>query len=359
MKAFTHTPNPRAPSSKKKAQLIMRFTHQLATLLHTGIPFLQAFTILLKTEENTLLKYLILRLKRDIESGSTFTEALRKHPLYFNTLYCNLIEAGEQSGTLTQMLHYLTEYQEKNTALKRELKKALRYPAIVFGIALFVSVTLLLLVVPQFESLFHTFHAPLPPLTSSVIYIARLIKTEGILILSIILSSFFICAYALKHSTSFTRKLHYSLLYCPLIGKLLSYSIIARWARTLQMTFAAGIPLTQALTAAARVTRYLPYQEATQNISTALLSGTSFKLALEKTKLFPSMAIQLISIGEESGTLDLMLIKTADLYETTFKELTANYTTLLEPLLMAILGLLVGGLVIAMYLPVFKLGMVV
>lgn len=338
---------------------IANFSRQLATMIEAGIPLVQSFDIVAKGQKNKRMQNLIEIIKKDVESGLTLSEALQKHPEYFNTLYCNLVDSGEKSGSLDIMLARIATYKEKIESMKKKIKKALTYPLAVLVVAFVVTAVLLIFVVPQFESLFKGFGAELPALTRSVVTLSKYFQKYWYLIFLGIGLSIFAFSYAKKHSKRFAEQIDRLLLKLPILGTVLEKGAIARFTRTLSITFAAGLPLVDALNSVAGATGNIIYTEATNKIRQDVLSGQQMQTAMENTHLFPAMVIQMITIGEESGTLEKMLSKVADFYEEEVDVAVDSLSSLLEPLIMSILGVLVGGMVVAMYLPIFKLGSVV
>ncbi len=335
------------------------FSRQMATLIEAGIPLVQSITIIARSSANYRMTLLLESIKKEVESGSDFAAALQKHPRYFNPLYCHLISAGEQSGTLDLMLNEVALYKEKIDRMKKKIKQAMHYPLAVILIALIVSAGLLIYVVPQFESLFESFGAKLPTLTQGVITLSNYLRQGYVLIMGILGAAIYGFIYATKHSLTFAYFIDNLRLKLPIMGSILKNAAIARFTRTLSITFAAGLPLFDALNAVAGVTGNRLYATATHRIRKDIANGQPLYISLENTNLFPSMVIQMIAVGEESGNLEKMLSKIADFYEEAVDNAVDGLSSLLEPLIMAILGILVGGLVIAMYLPLFKLGSVV
>lgn len=342
----------------KQADLTI-FSRQLATMIEAGIPLIQSFDIVAKGQANQRMKTLIETIKKEVESGSTLADSLRQHPAFFNDLFCNLVDAGEKSGSLDVMLDKIATYKEKVETIKKKIKKALTYPMAVMVIAFLVTAGLLMFVVPQFESLFKGFGADLPALTRGVITMSKWFENYWYLIFSAVGGAIYSFVYARNHSAKFAHTIDRLMLKIPIIGTILEQAAIARFTRTLSITFAAGLPLIEALKAVAGATGNILYANATEQIGEEVSSGQQLHLAMDNTKLFPSMVIQMVAIGEESGTLEQMLGKVADFYEEGVDNSVDALSSLLEPMIMAILGVLVGGLVIAMYLPIFKLGSVV
>ena len=349
----------RKAKSRVSANDITHFTRQLATLLHAGVPLLQAFDILDRGEDKVALKAIIRELHTQIEGGVALNQALRQHP-EFDALYCNLIAAGELAGMLDTMLERLALHLEKSEALHATIRSALIYPAAVLSIAGAVLVLILVFVVPSFQNIFASFDAELPWLTRWVIGLSEGLQHHGLWLIGLIIMGFWWLKQQVRQRIHWRRYLHSLLLRMPIAGPLTRHACTARWTRTLATLFAAGVPLTEALEAAQGVTGHLLFQAATQSIQTQLIQGQSLSRALENTKgLFPPMVVQMCAIGEESGALDHMLEKTAEHYEREVDSTVARLSTLLEPFIMVVLGLLIGGLVMALYLPIFQLGQVV
>ena len=346
-------------NKKVDAADIALFARQLATMLQAGIPMVQCFDIIGNGHEKPSVQKLVLAIKADIESGTSLHEALGKHPLYFDDLFVNLVEAGEQAGALETLLDKIATYKEKTEALKKKIKKALFYPAAVLAVAVIVTGILLIFVIPQFESLFQGFGADLPAFTQMVINMSKFVQTSGIYIALVAGGAGYAFFYFKKRSRPMRKTLDRMLLKAPVVGPIMEKAAIARYARTLATMFAAGVPLVEALTSVAGATGNIVYEEATLRIRDEVSTGQRLQRSMESTSLFPNMVIQMIAVGEESGSLDSMAGKVADFYEADVDAAVDAMSSLLEPLIMAILGVLVGGLVIAMYLPIFKLGAVV
>ncbi len=335
------------------------FSRQLATMLAAGIPLVQAFEIVGNGHENAAMQKLILSVKSDVEGGSALAEALAKQPLYFDDLFVNLVEAGEQAGALESLLDKIATYKEKTEAIKKKIKKALTYPAAVLVVAFIVTTILLIFVIPSFEDLFKGFGADLPTFTRMVIDLSAFVRTKGVFIALGIgagIGGFF---YFKKRSQAFRHFLDRMMLKMPVIGPILQKASIARYARTLSTMFAAGVPLVEALESVAGATGNIVYENGVLEMRDEVATGQRLQQAMENTDLFPNMVIQMIAVGEESGSLDEMSAKVADFYEEDVDNAVDNLSSLLEPMIMGILGVLVGGLVIAMYLPIFKMGAVV
>jgi type IV pilus assembly protein PilC len=335
------------------------FSRQLATMMAAGIPLVQSFDIIGAGHENPAMQKLILAIKADVEGGTSLANALSKHPIYFDDLYVNLVSAGEQAGALETLLDKIATYKEKTEGIKKKVKKALFYPAAVVVVAFIVTAILMIYVIPEFESLFQGFGADLPAFTRMVINISKFVRTEGWLIALGIGGAISGFIYFKKRSRSFQHFIDRAVLRIPIIGPILNKSAIARYARTLSTTFAAGVPLVEALDSVAGATGNIVYETAVLQMRDEVATGTRLQRAMENTDLFPNMVNQMVAVGEESGSLDAMSGKVADFYEEEVDNAVDSMSSLLEPLIMAILGVLVGGLVIAMYLPIFKMGAVV
>jgi len=338
---------------------IALFSRQLATMLAAGIPLVQAFEIVGNGHENAAMQKLILAVKADVEGGSALAEALAKHPLYFDDLFVNLVEAGEQAGALESLLEKVATYKEKTEAIKKKIKKALTYPAAVLVVAFVVTTILLIFVIPSFEDLFRGFGADLPAFARMVIDLSAFVRTQGVFLALGLGGAVAAFLYFKKRSRKFRHFLDRLMLKLPIIGPILQKASIARYARTLSTMFAAGVPLVEAMESVAGATGNIVYEEAVLSMRDEVATGQRLQVAMENTDLFPNMVIQMIAVGEESGSLDEMSAKVADFYEEDVDNAVDNLSSLLEPMIMAILGVLVGGLVVAMYLPIFKLGAVV
>jgi type IV pilus assembly protein PilC len=344
---------------KITAEDIAVFARQLATMLTAGIPMVQSFEIVGTGHEKPAMQKLILDVKADIEGGTSLHESLAKHPLYFDDLFVNLVEAGEQAGALESLLDKVATYKEKTEALKKKVKKALFYPAAVLAVAVVVTIILLIFVIPQFEDLFKGFGADLPAFTQLVIDISKFVQSEGIFLAMVAAGAGYAFFYFHKRSRKMRQTLDRMMLKFPIIGPILNKSAIARYARTLSTMFAAGVPLVEALESVAGATGNIVYEDAVMKMRDEVSTGQRLQRAMENTGLFPNMVVQMIAVGEESGSLDEMSGKVAGFYEAEVDNAVDAMSSLLEPLIMAILGVLVGGLVVAMYLPIFKLGAVV
>jgi type IV pilus assembly protein PilC len=354
------TPSSAFRSGGKVSALdIAVFARQLATMMSAGIPMVQAFEIIGNGHEKPAMQKLVLDIKATIEGGSTLHESLAKHPLYFDDLFVNLVAAGEQAGALETLLDKIATYKEKTEALKKKIKKALFYPAAVMAVALIVSCVLLIFVIPQFESLFKGFGADLPAFTQMVVNMSRFMQHQGWMVLLVTGGGIYAFLYFYKRSRNMRRALDRAMLKFPIIGPILVKAAIARFARTLSTMFAAGVPLVEAMESVAGATGNIAYEEATLRMKDEVATGQRLQRAMENTGLFPNMVVQMIAVGEESGSLDTMSAKVAEFYESEVDNAVDGMSALLEPAIMAILGVLVGGMVIAMYLPIFKLGTVI
>jgi type IV pilus assembly protein PilC len=345
--------------SRTSPEEITRFTRQLATLIQAGVPLLQAFSILRRGERNTSLKTIIESIHKQIEGGTALNQALRLHP-EFDGLYCNLVAVGELAGMLDIMLERLANHLEKSEALRVTIRSALVYPCAVLGIAATVLILILAFVVPAFQNIFTSFGAELPWLTRCVIDLSEELQRHGLWALTSLCMAAWWLQKQIKQREQWRQFTHGLLLRLPIAGPLTRHACTARWTRTLATLFTAGVPLTEALEAVQDVKGHLLFQSATQSIQAQLMEGHTLSYALEHTHdLFPSMVIQMCAIGEESGALDHMLEKTAEYYEREVDSTVARLSTLLEPFIMVVLGVLIGGLVMALYLPIFQLGQVV
>lgn len=335
------------------------FSRQLATMLAAGIPLVQGFDIVGNGHENPAMQRLIRSIKADLEGGTALGEALAKHPLYFDDLYVNLVNSGESAGALDTLLDKIATYKEKTEAIKKKIKKALFYPAAVIVVAIVVTTILLIFVIPEFESLFSGFGADLPAFTRLVIDISDFLRSQGWLVLAGVVAAASGYMYMYKRSRPMRQIQDKIVLKLPIVGNILEKAAIARFARTLSTMFAAGVPLVEALESVSGATGNIVYQDAVLEMRDEVATGQRLQRAMENTELFPNMVIQMIAVGEESGSLDEMSGKVADFYEADVDNAVDSMSSLLEPLIMAILGVLVGGLVVAMYLPIFKMGAVV
>ncbi|OBY60072.1 type II secretion system F family protein [Pseudomonas sp. AU12215] len=344
---------------KIKPMDIALFTRQLATMMGSGVPLLQSFDIIAEGFDNPNMRKLVDEIKQEVAAGNSLANSLRKKPLYFDDLYCNLVDAGEQSGALETLLDRVATYKEKTESLKAKIKKAMTYPIAVVVVAIIVSAILLIKVVPQFQSVFANFGAELPAFTRMVISISEVLQEWWFIVLIALFATAFALKAAHQRSEKFRDSVDRTILKVPVVGDIIYKSAVARYARTLSTTFAAGVPLVEALDSVSGATGNVVFRNAVGKIKQDVSSGTQLNFSMRTTGVFPSMAIQMAAIGEESGSLDAMLDKVASYYEEEVDNAVDNLTTLMEPMIMAVLGVLVGGLIIAMYLPIFQLGNVV
>jgi len=342
-----------------KPKDVATFTRQLATMMNAGVPLVQSFDIIARGQENPNMQELLLSIKNDIEGGSSLTEALQKRPLYFDELYCNLVSAGEQSGALETLLDRIATYKEKIESIKGKIRKALFYPAAVLVVASVVMAILLLFVIPVFEELFTSFGADLPAFTRAIINLSQFFQSYWWAVFGLIALVIVSFVQAKRRSQKFGHFLDHLSLKIPVVGDILRKATLARYARTLSTTFAAGVPLVEALVTVAGSTGNIIYSNAVLRIREDVSTGQSLQLAMRMTGLWPNMDVQMVAIGEESGKLDEMLSKVADFYEEEVDNAVDSLSSLLEPLIIVILGILIGGMVVAMYLPIFKIAAVV
>jgi type IV pilus assembly protein PilC len=338
---------------------IALFTRQLATMMKAGVPLLQSFDIVGKGHSNPSMAKLIMDLRSDIETGTSLNNAFRKYPLYFDPLFCNLVGAGEQAGILEDLLTRLAIYKEKTLAMKAKIKSALMYPVSILAIAFVVTAVIMIWVVPAFKSVFSSFGADLPAPTLMVMAMSEFTVKWWWLIFGILFGSIYFFFQAWQRSPKVQRFMDVTLLKAPIFGSVLRKAAIARWTRTLATMFAAGVPLVEALDSVGGASGNAVYLDATRRIQNEVSTGTSLTAAMQNANVFPSLVTQMVAIGEESGALDGMLGKVADFFEEEVDEAVGALASLMEPLIMVILGVLIGGLVVAMYLPIFKLGSVV
>ena len=341
------------------AQDIAFFTRQLATMMKAGVPLLQSFDIVAKGHSNPSVTKLLLDIKTEVETGSSLGQAFRKYPLYFDTLYCNLVAAGEQAGILDALLDRLAIYQEKMMAIKGKIKKALFYPISILVVAFIVTAVIMIFVIPQFKELFQSFGAGLPAPTLVVMQISEIFVGYWYIIFGSIFGAGYFLANALKRSEKLQFARDRLLLKLPVVGDMVRKATVARWTRTLSTMFAAGVPLVEALDSVAGAAGNRVYYNATKRIQAEVSTGSSLTVAMQNSGVFPNMVLQMTAIGEESGALDGMLSKVADFFEREVDDAVDALASLMEPMIMAVLGVLIGGLVIAMYLPIFKMGQVV
>lgn len=334
------------------------FSRQLATMMASGIPLVQSFDIIGKGHEKPAMQDMLASIKSDIEGGSTLTESLGKFPFQFDDLFCNLVEAGEHAGILEELLVKIAEYKEKTESLKAKIKKALTYPISVLIVAVIVTSILLVFVVPQFESLFSGFGADLPAFTQMVVELSRFMQEWWWAVFGIMGGVVFIIMQVKKRSRKFNHLLDRVILKMPIIGDIMNKAAIARYARTLSTMSAAGVPLVEALESVSGATGNIVYAEAVLQMREQVATGIQLQQAMKNVGLFPHMVVQMVAIGEEAGSVESMLGKVADFYEEEVDNAVDSLASLIEPLIMAILGVLVGGLIVAMYLPIFMLGSV-
>ncbi|KQQ91745.1 type II secretion system F family protein [Massilia sp. Leaf139] len=335
------------------------FTRQLATMMKAGVPLLQAFDIVGKGHANPSMSKLVLDLRADIETGTSLNNAFRKYPRYFDPLFCNLVGAGEQAGILEDLLHRLAVYKEKTLALKSKIKSALTYPIAILAVAFIVVAVIMIWVVPAFKSVFSSFGADLPAPTLIVMNMSEFFVEWWYLIFGSVFGSIYFFFQSWRRSLKMQQAMDRLLLRLPVFGDVIRKATIARWTRTLATMFAAGVPLVEALDSVGGASGNAVYLDATRRIQTEVSTGTSLTVAMQNVNVFPSLVTQMVAIGEESGALDGMLGKVADFFEDEVDEAVAALSSLMEPMIMVILGVLIGGLVVAMYLPIFKLGSVV
>lgn len=335
------------------------FTRQLATMMKAGVPLIQSFDIVADGLENPSLRDLVLDIKADVAAGNNFAGALRKHPRYFDDLFCNLVDSGEQSGALETMLDRVATYMEKTETLKKKVKKAMSYPIAVVVVAFIVTTILLIKVVPQFQEMFEGFGADLPVFTQFVVGISEWMQEYWLIFILTIGAIIYVFKEAKIRSEAFRDAIDRFVLKIPIVGDITDKSSVARFARVLSTTFAAGVPLVDALDSVAGATGNIVYRNAVIKIRDDVSSGTQLQFSMKSTGVFPSMAVQMVSIGEESGALDTMLDKVASHFEEEVDNLVDNLASLMEPMIMSVLGVLVGGLIVAMYLPIFQMGQVV
>lgn len=338
---------------------ISLFTRQLATMMKAGVPLLQSFDIVAKGHANPSVSKLIQDIRSDVETGTSLNQAFRKFPLYFDALFCNLVAAGEQAGILEDLLTRLAIYKEKTLAIKGKIKSALFYPVSILAVAFIVTAVIMIWVVPAFKDVFKSFGADLPAPTLFVMAISDFFVKNWYLIFGGLFAGLYFFFQSWKRSEKVQRFMDTILLKAPIFGAVIRKATIARWTRTLATMFAAGVPLVESLDSVGGASGNFVYLDATKKIQTEVSTGTSLTVAMQNADVFPNMVTQMVSIGEESGSLDQMLGKVADFYEAEVDEAVESLSSLMEPLIMVILGVLIGGLVIAMYLPIFKLGAVV
>ena len=347
-------------SGKKiKPKDIALFTRQMATMMKAGVPLLQSFDIVGRGNPNPSVTRLLNEIRQDVETGTSLSVAFRRHPMYFDDLYCNLVEAGESAGILESLLDRLATYMEKTEAIKSKIKSALMYPISVIIVAFVVVTLIMLFVIPAFKEVFSSFGADLPAPTMFVIGMSEFFTTYWWLIFGILGGGIYFFLQAWKRSPKVQVFMDRALLKLPVFGALIDKSCIARWTRTLSTMFAAGVPLVEALDSVGGASGNIIYKEATDKIQKSVSIGTSLAVAMTDANVFPSMVLQMCAIGEESGAIDHMLGKAADFYEAEVDEMVAGLSSLMEPIIIVFLGTIIGGIVVSMYLPIFKLGQVV
>ena len=347
-------------SGKKiKPKDIALFTRQMATMMKAGVPLLQSFDIVGRGNPNPSVTRLLNEIRQDVETGTSLSIAFRRHPMYFDDLYCNLVEAGESAGILESLLDRLATYMEKTEAIKSKIKSALMYPISVIIVAFVVVTLIMLFVIPAFKEVFSSFGADLPAPTMFVIGMSEFFTTYWWLIFGILGGGIYFFLQAWKRSPKVQVFMDRALLKLPVFGALIDKSCIARWTRTLSTMFAAGLPLVEALDSVGGASGNIIYKEATDKIQKSVSIGTSLAVAMTDANVFPSMVLQMCAIGEESGAIDHMLGKAADFYEAEVDEMVAGLSSLMEPIIIVFLGTIIGGIVVSMYLPIFKLGQVV
>jgi type IV pilus assembly protein PilC len=342
-----------------KQKDISVFTRQLATMMRAGVPLLQAFDIVARGSTNPRVTKLLNDIRGDVETGTSLSQAFRKHPMYFDALYCNLVEAGEAAGILETLLDRLATYQEKTLAIKQKIKSALMYPTAVMVVAFIVVTVIMLFVVPSFKEVFTSFGAELPAPTLFVIGMSEFFVSYWWAIFGFVGGGLYFFFQAWKRSEKMQKSMDRLLLKVPVFGNLIFKSAVARWTRTLSTMFAAGVPLVEALDSVGGAAGNAVFAEATEKIQKDVSTGTSLTTSMQSTNLFPIMVLQMAAIGEESGALDSMLGKAADIYEEEVDEIVKGLSSLMEPIIIVFLGTLIGGIVVAMYLPIFKIGQVV
>lgn len=342
-----------------KQKDIAIFTRQLATMMKAGVPLLQAFDIVARGSTNPRLTRLLTEIRSDVETGTSLSAAFRKHPLYFDSLYCNLVEAGEAGGILEALLDRLAIYQEKTMAIKSKIKSALMYPIAVIAVAFVVLTVIMIFVIPAFKQVFTSFGADLPAPTLAVIAMSEFFVGWWYVIFPLLFGGIYFFFESWKRSEKMQMVMDRLLLRFPIFGNLIEKSVIARWTRTLSTMFAAGVPLVEALDSVGGASGNAVYQQATEQIQKDVSTGTALTTAMTSAGIFPTMVLQMAAIGEESGSLDHMLAKAAEFYEDEVDEMVKGLSSLMEPFIIVILGVLIGGIVVSMYLPIFKLGQVV
>ena len=348
-----------ASGKRIKPKDIALFTRQLATMMKAGVPLLQSFDIVGRGNANPSVTKLLNDIRSDVETGTSLSAAFRKHPLYFDSLYCNLVEAGEAAGILESLLDRLATYMEKTEAIKSKIKSALMYPTAVLIVAFVVVSLIMIFVVPSFKQVFTSFGADLPAPTLFVIALSEVFVQWWWVIFGVVGGGTYFAMQAWKRNERVQQFMDRLLLKVPIFGELVEKSVVARWTRTLATMFAAGVPLVEALDSVGGASGNSVYSIATEKIQQEVSTGTSLTVAMTNANIFPSMVLQMCAIGEESGSIDHMLGKAADFYEAEVDDMVAGLSSLMEPIIIVILGTVIGGIVVSMYLPIFKLGQVV
>lgn len=354
-------PKPLFGAKKKKisAADIAVFSRQMSTMMSAGVPLVQSFEIVGRGHENPSMQDLIMNIKAGVESGSSLAESLAQFPLYFDDLYCNLVHAGEQAGILETLLDKIATYKEKVEGIKGKIKKALFYPAAIVVVSFIITAILLIFVIPQFESMFQSFGGDLPAFTKMVVALSKIFQAYWWAMFGGLGAAIYVLAQMKRRSKRFNELMDQVILKLPVIGEIITKATIARFARTLSTMFAAGMPLVEALETVAKAVGNSVYTRAIMGMKDEVATGQMINVCMKDTGLFPNMVVQMLAIGEETGAVDSMLAKVADFYEEEVDNMVDGLSSLLEPLIMAVLGVLIGGLVIAMYLPIFKMGQVV
>ena len=342
-----------------KSQDIAVFSRQMATMMKAGVPLMRSFEIVAEGLENKKMAEMVVQMKNNVASGGSFAGALREHPKYFDDLFCSLVESGEQAGALETMLDRVALYREKAESLKKKVKSAMKYPITILVIAAIVTVILLLKVVPVFADMFSSFGADLPVPTQVVLNMSEWVQSNGLIGLGALVAFIILFQQAMQRSKAFKHVIQRIMVKLPVFGPILYQSAMARYARTLSTTFAAGVPLVNALDSAAGASGNIVYETAISNVRRDVETGTELAVSMKSQGVFPPMLVQMVSIGEQSGSLDDMLAKAASIYEEEVDSLVDGLTSMMEPLIMAFLGIVVGGLVVAMYLPIFQMGSVI
>ena len=348
-----------ASARRIKPKDIAIFTRQLATMMKAGVPLLQSFDIVGRGNPNPSVNKLLNQVRTDVETGTSLSAAFRKHPLYFNALYCNLVEAGEAAGILEELLDRLATYMEKTEAIKNKVKSALMYPTAVIVVAFVVVVVIMIFVIPAFKEVFASFGADLPAPTLLVIAISEFFVAYWWIVFGALGGGLYFFLQAWQRNLKVQRVMDRVLLKLPVFGTLVEKSTVARWTRTMSTMFAAGVPLVEALDSVGGASGNSLYADATTQIQREVATGTSLTMAMNNARIFPSMVLQMTAIGEESGSLDHMLGKAADFYEQEVDDMVAGLSSLMEPIIIVVLGTIIGGIVVSMYLPIFQLGQVV